>query len=86
MAFLKNITQTVIDAIKGISPEEDVSSLKPTKRVKRKPPAGYRPGKDPEFDYFNPPKMARAMKKGGKVKKNRRDGLAQRGLTKGTFR
>ena len=57
-----------------------------TRRTVRTPPKGYQAGKDPEFDYFNPPKMARAMKKGGAVKKNRRDGLAQRGFTKGKMR
>lgn len=66
--------------------EEQSGSVAPSKRTKRTPPAGYRAGVDPEFDYFNPPKMAKAMKEGGQVKKNRRDGLAQRGLTKGTMR
>ena len=56
------------------------------KRTVRKPPKGYRAGVDPEFDYFNPPKMARSMNKGGLVKKDRRDGLAQKGRTKGTIR
>ena len=64
----------------------DSSGPSSSKRTVRMPPAGYQPGKDPEFDYFNPPKMARAMKKGGVVKKNRRDGLAQRGFTKGKMR
>jgi len=57
-----------------------------SKRVVRTPPKGYQAGRDPEFDYFNPPKMARAMKGGGKVTKKSRDGLAQRGKTKGTMR
>ena len=55
-------------------------------RTVRKPPKGYRAGIDPEFDYFNPPKMARSMNKGGLVKKDRRDGLAQKGRTKGAIR
>jgi len=50
------------------------------------PDDAYRAGIDPEHDYFNPPKMAKAMKKGGKVTKKKRDGLAQRGRTKGAMR
>jgi len=59
---------------------------KPAKRTVRTPPKGYRAGYDPEFDYFNPPKMAKSMKEGGLGKKDKRDGLAQKGRTKGAMR
>jgi hypothetical protein len=68
----------------GVNPYEEAKA--PVRRKALKPPKGYRPGIDPEFDYFNPPKMAKSMKKGGLVKKDRRDGLAQKGRTKGVMR
>ena len=83
----KNLMNSALqNHIPGISEKLGISSLKPKPRKKFMPGPDYQPGKDSEFDYFNPPKMARAMKKGGVVKKDRRDGLAQRGLTKGTMR
>jgi len=75
--------QGVFEKIRGGSGKE---GQKPAKRNVRTPSGNYRAGYDPEFDYFNPPKMAKSMKKGGLVKKDKRDGMARRGLTKGSFR
>jgi len=75
--------QGVFEKIRGGSGKE---GQKPAKRNVRTPSADYRAGYDPEFDYFNPPKMAKSMKEGGLVKKDKRDGLAQKGKTKGTMR
>lgn len=75
--------QGVFEKIRGGSGKE---GQKPAKRNVRTPSGDYRAGIDPEFDYFNPPKMARSMKEGGLVKKDKRDGLAQKGKTKGSMR
>jgi len=75
--------QGVLDKIRDGGGKE---GQKPATRNVRTPSADYRAGFSPEFDYFNPPKMAKSMKKGGLVKKDRRDGVAQRGLTKGSLR
>lgn len=75
--------QGVFEKIRGGSGKE---GQKPAKRNARTPSGDYRAGIDPEFDYFNPPKMAKSMKEGGLVKKDKRDGLAQKGKTKGAMR
>jgi len=87
--MFRNITQDVLEkALRkaGIGLDQGKEGKKPAKRKVRTPPKGYRAGYSPEFDYFNPPKMAKSMKNGGLVKKDRRDGIAQRGLTKGSLR
>ena len=76
----------IIEKLKGTSGGGGKEGQKPAARNVRTPSADYRAGYDPEFDYFNPPKMAKSMKGGGLVKKDKRDGLAQRGTTKGTIR
>jgi len=94
LRFFKGIVEKDFDSLRDVvgkyAPEmaEKMGGTKTaTKRRKvTMPKPGYRPGVDPEHDYFNPPKMARAMKEGGKVTKKSRDGLAQRGKTKGVMR
>lgn len=71
--------QGVLEKIRGGRGKEGAA---PAKRQKNKPSSDYRGGIDPEFQYYGAPKM---MKSGGKVTKDRRDGCAVKGKTKGRF-
>lgn len=85
-----DLVRKMVDSIGGIDggdpmSKKEIEAMHGDRKVYY-PGEGYNAGRDGEWDYFNPPKMAKAMKSGGKVTRCRGDGCAQRGRTKGTFR